>query len=303
MCPDSYRDALRIQNEHTANTYFDYKISQISSMDTIMDMETNSIIFALGLTLFAGLSTGIGSIMSFLSKKFNPKFLALSLGFSAGVMIYVSLVEIFVKANESLSAAHGADRGELFTVIAFFAGIAVIAIIDKLIPSYENPHEIKNIEIPIATENSAKLKRMGLFTALAIAIHNFPEGLATFMAALHDPTLGVSIAVAIAIHNIPEGIAVSTPIYYATKSRKKAFWLSFLSGLAEPIGAIVGYFLLRNLFNESTFGIIFASVAGIMVYISLDELLPTAEEYGEHHIAIGGLIAGMAVMAISLILF
>lgn len=266
-------------------------------------METNSILFALGLTLFAGLSTGIGSIMSFLSKKFNPKFLALSLGFSAGVMIYVSLIEIFVKANESLTTAHGSKQGEIFTVIAFFAGIALIALIDKLIPSYENPHEIKNIDTPIAQENSNKLKRMGLFAALAIAIHNFPEGLATFMGALNDPTLGISIAVAIAIHNIPEGIAVSAPIYYATKSKKKAFWLSFLSGLAEPVGAIVGYFLLRDLFNDSTFGIIFASVAGIMVYISLDELLPTAEEYGEHHIAIGGLVAGMAVMAISLILF
>ncbi len=267
-------------------------------------METQNILFALGLTIFAGLSTGIGSLMSFLSKKFNPKFLALSLGFSAGVMIYVSFVEIFFKANESLSAAHGLNKGEVYTVLAFFGGVALIALIDRLIPSYENPHEISNINPQnIPSDNSTKLKRMGLFAALAIAIHNFPEGLATFMGALTDPTLGISIAVAIAIHNIPEGIAVSVPIYYATKSRKKAFWLSFLSGLAEPVGAIVGYFLLRNLFNDSTFGIIFASVAGIMVYISLDELLPTAEEYGEHHIAIGGLIAGMAVMALSLILF
>ena len=267
-------------------------------------METQSILFALGLTLFAGLSTGIGSAMSLLSKKFNPKFLALSLGFSAGVMIYVSLVEIFAKAKESLSEAHGDHLGHIYTVIAFFSGIALIAIIDRMIPSYENPHEISNInEKKITAEDTGKLKRMGMFAALAIAIHNFPEGLATFMAALHDPTLGISIAIAIAIHNIPEGIAVSVPIYYATKSRSKAFWLSFLSGLAEPVGAIVGYFLLKDVFNESTFGLIFASVAGIMVYISLDELLPTAEEYGEHHIAIGGLIAGMAVMAVSLVLF
>ena len=144
--------------------------------------------------------------------------------------------------------------------------------------------------------------RMGLFSALAIAIHNFPEGLATFMGAMTDPGLGISIAVAVAIHNIPEGIAVSVPIFYATKSRKKAFWYSFLSGLAEPVGAIIGYFILLHLFNDATFGMIFAGVAGIMVYISLDELLPTAEEYGEHHIAIGGLVAGMAVMAISLLL-
>lgn len=267
-------------------------------------METGNVLFALGLTLFAGLSTGIGSIMSFLSKKFNPKFLALSLGFSAGVMIYVSLIEIFAKAKDSLSAAHGESIGHIYTVLAFFGGIAIIALIDRLIPSYENPHEISNINVnKVSVENSGKLKRMGMFSALAIAIHNFPEGLATFMGALTDPTLGISIAVAIAIHNIPEGIAVSVPIYYATKSRSKAFWLSFLSGLAEPVGAIVGFFLLREMFNESTFGIIFASVAGIMVYISLDELLPTAEEYGEHHVAIGGLIAGMAVMAVSLILF
>jgi len=268
-------------------------------------METGNILFALGLTIFAGLSTGIGSLMSFFSKKMNPKFLAGALGFSAGVMIYVSMVEIFVKARIALEAFYGLRLGYFYTTISFFAGVAVIAIIDKLIPSYENPHEIGNInhEIPGKDGSEKKLMRMGLFSALAIGIHNFPEGLATFMGALSDPTLGVSIAVAIAIHNIPEGIAVSAPIYYATKSKRKAFWLSFLSGLAEPVGALIGFFLLRNIFNEATFGIIFASVAGIMVYISLDELLPTAEEYGEHHIAIGGLIAGMAVMAASLLLF
>ena len=272
-------------------------------------MELGSIGFALGLTIFAGLSTGIGSLMSFVSKKFNPKFLAGALGFSAGVMIYVSLVEIFVKAKDALGAYYGEKTGYIYTTVAFFIGIAVIAIIDKLIPNYENPHEIGNISSPCPqtgqqdSKSEQKLMRMGLFSALAIGIHNFPEGLATFMGALTDPTLGISIAVAIAIHNIPEGIAVSAPIFYATKSRKKAFWYSFLSGFSEPIGAIIGFFLLRNIFNEATFGVIFAGVAGIMVYISLDELLPTAEEYGEHHIAIGGLIAGMAVMAGSLLLF
>jgi zinc transporter, ZIP family len=267
-------------------------------------MDTENILFAFGLTVFAGLATGIGSLMSLLSKKFNPKFLAVSLGFSAGVMIYVSLVEIFPKAKDSLIAAHGNKDGNIYTVIAFFSGIALIAIIDRLIPSYENPHEVRNIEEKnLDPDNRKKLLRMGSFSALAIAIHNFPEGLATFMGALSDPALGISIAVAIAIHNIPEGIAVSVPIYYATKSRKKAFWLSLLSGLAEPVGALTGYFILRNFFNDSTFGVIFAIVAGIMVYISLDELLPTAEEYGEHHIAIGGLIGGMAVMAVSLLLF
>lgn len=263
----------------------------------------DNVLFAFSLTLFAGLATGVGSLLAFFSKKFNPKFLAGALGFSAGVMIYVSFVEIFVKARDSLSIPFGETKGYWVTTIAFFGGIALIAIIDRLIPSYENPHEIGNINEPVDKASEHRLLRLGVFSALAIAIHNFPEGLATFMGALSDPTLGISIAVAIAIHNIPEGMAVSVPIYYATKSRKKAFWLSFASGIAEPLGALVGYFILKNFISDSTFGIVFAGVAGIMVYISLDELLPTAEEFGEHHIAIGGLIAGMLVMAISLLLF
>lgn len=267
-------------------------------------MDNPNILFAFGMTVFAGLATGIGSLIGLLQKNFNPKFLAASLGFSAGVMIYVSLVEIFAKAKTALIAEYGMKPGYWFTIIGFFAGIFIIGIIDKLIPSGENPHEInktKDYNQQVSRDKS-KLMRMGLFSALAIGIHNFPEGLATFMAGLTNPTLGVSIAIAIAIHNIPEGLAVSAPIYYATHSKKKAFFLSFLSGLAEPVGAIIGYFLLKWFFSDAAFGFIFAAVAGIMVYISLDELLPTAEEYGEHHVAIYGLIAGMAVMALSLVL-
>jgi len=190
----------------------------------------NEVLFALGLTIFAGLSTGVGSLIGFLSKGFNPKFLSGALGFSAGVMIYVSMVEIFVKARDSLAASYGDRMGATITTIGFFAGIGIIALIDNLIPSYENPHEMKYVASPEeqAEADRKKLMRMGLFSALAIAIHNFPEGLATFMGALADPGLGISIAVAIAIHNIPEGLAVSAPIYYATKSRRKAFIYSFL---------------------------------------------------------------------------
>lgn len=268
-------------------------------------MEQGNLLLAIGLTLFAGLSTGIGSAVSFFSRKFSSRFLAGALGFSAGVMIYVSLVEIFVKAKDALASHIGLSNGYRLTVLAFFSGIALIAIIDRLIPSFENPHEIGNIEKgdSMKSLSDRKLLRMGMFSALAIAIHNFPEGLAVFMGALTEPTMGISIAVAIAIHNIPEGVAVSVPIYYATKSKSKAFWLSFFSGLSEPVGAVLGYFILRSIFNELTLGIVFAGVAGIMIYISLDELLPTAEQYGEHHIAIGGLIAGMLVMAASLLLF
>lgn len=269
-----------------------------------MDYSTGTIIFAFSLTLFAGLSTGIGSALAFFTKQTSSKFLSGALGFSAGVMIYVSMIEIFVKARDSLSSVYGDTKGYWITTLAFFIGIAVIGIIDKLVPEAENPHELRDVEdMKSDGNNDQALLRMGLFSALAIGIHNFPEGLATFTGALQDPALGISIAVAIAIHNIPEGIAVSVPIYYATGDKRRAFFLSFLSGLSEPIGALLGFFLLRAIFNEAMFGVVFASVAGIMVYISLDELLPTAEKYGEHHIAIAGLIGGMAVMAASLLLF
>lgn len=265
---------------------------------------------AFGLTLFAGLATGIGSTLAFLTKKTNTRFLSLSLGFSAGVMIYVSFVEILAKARKALAVDLGEPGASYAAAAAFFAGIACIAVIDRLVPSAENPHEVKPLEAmggrgcesPDVREPAA-LMRMGLFTALAIGIHNFPEGLATFAAALHDPRLGVPIATAIAIHNIPEGVAVAVPIYFATGSRTKAFAYSFLSGLAEPLGAALGYFLFLRYFTDLTFGLLFAAVAGIMVFISLDELLPTAEEYGHHHHSIYGLVAGMAVMAVSLLLF
>jgi ZIP family zinc transporter len=268
-------------------------------------LETSTVLIAFGLTLFAGLSTGIGSAIAFFARKTNTRFLSVALGFSAGVMIYVSFVEIMVKARTELVAEYGIIQGNWFTVAAFFGGILFIALIDKMIPSVENPHEIHKVEEMYDEKQlkDKKLMRMGLFTALAIAIHNFPEGLATFTAAITDPSLGVAIAVAIAIHNIPEGIAVSIPIYYATGSKKKAFWLSMSSGLAEPVGALIGYLILMPFLGPAVFGVLFAAVAGIMVFISLDELLPAAEEYGEHHLSIYGLIAGMAVMAISLLLF
>lgn len=270
-----------------------------------MEVDFNTLVFAFLLTLFAGLSTGIGSGLAFFAKQTNTRFLSVALGFSAGVMIYVSMIEIFFKAKTVLVEEMGQRSGYWTTVLAFFGGILFIAIIDKLIPSSENPHEIKRVEdlnSQLKIKND-KLMRMGLITALAIAIHNLPEGLATFTAALTDPNLGIAIAVAVAIHNIPEGIAVSVPIYYATASRKKAFWYSFGSGLAEPVGALIGFLILLPFLSPMVFGILFAAVAGIMVFISLDELLPTAEEFGEHHLSIYGLIAGMAVMAVSLLLF
>ncbi len=263
-----------------------------------------NVLLAFTLTVLAGLCTGIGSALAFFTKRTNKAFLSVALGFSAGVMIYVSLIEIFVKAKDALIEVHGDTAGSWITVGAFFGGIFIIALIDSLIPSYENPHEAHAIEeMQQSTIEETRLMRMGTLTALAIGIHNFPEGLATFFGALSDPSVGVALAVAIAIHNIPEGISVSVPVYFATGSKKKAFWLSFLSGVSEPVGAIIGYTILKPFFSQTVFGLLFAAVAGIMVFISLDELLPTAKEYGKGHMAIYGLIGGMAVMALSLLLF
>lgn len=256
---------------------------------------TNSILTALLLSFFAGAATAVGGTLAFFIKKKNLSALSMGLGFSAGVMIYVSFMEIFSQATQTLQGLYGEKSGAWLGTGIFFGGIVLAWLIDTLLPS----HHVENHTL----DKSAKLKHLGLFTALALAIHNFPEGLATFMASMKDATLGVSIAVAVAIHNIPEGVAVSLPIYHATGSRKKAFLYSALSGLAEPVGALVGFVLLRSILHDATFGVMFALIAGIMVYISLDELLPTAHEYGEGHKVIWGVVGGMFVMAVSLLIF
>ncbi|GAB6011174.1 zinc transporter ZupT [Viscerimonas tarda] len=263
-------------------------------------MESGNILLAFALTTIAGLSTGIGSLIAFLAKHTNTKFLCASLGFSAGVMIYVSFMEMMPQANSQLISIFGEKTGTLYLIFAFFAGIALINLIDFLIPESVNPHEIHSVE---EMSNDSTLRRTGILVALSIAIHNFPEGIATFTSALNTLDIAIPITVAIAIHNIPEGIAVAVPIYHSTGSKKKAFWYSFLSGLAEPFGALIAYFFLMQFWSPALNGIILAVVSGIMVFISLDELLPSAEKYGKHHISIMGLVGGMALMAFSLYLF
>ena len=291
--------------------------------------------FALGLTLLAGMATGVGSLIAFAAKRTNYRFLSVSTGFSAGVMLYVSFVEIFHKGSSALVEAYGDPAGHWVNAGSFFAGMLLIGLIDNLVPSSENPHETHSeaeeaplhdpkAHVPTAKEcheatvagvpgahehiRKGKLMRMGLFTALAIGIHNFPEGLATFLAALNDPGLGVAIAVAVALHNIPEGVSVSVPIFYATGNRRKAFLYSFFSGLAEPVGALLAWLAILfflgpgGVVPPQVMGALFAGVAGIMVYISVDELLPTSRAYGKGHDSLFGLIAGMAVMALSLLL-
>lgn len=273
-----------------------------------MTITSEHILFGLMLTTIAGLSTGIGGLFVFFYRKSSAKVLSFVLGFSAGVMIYVSFVEIFPEAMHQLESVHSDFVAGLLTLLGFFAGMLVIAAIDKFVPDQHNPHEVVNIDeaIDVIAHKPKKkvngaLYKTSILTVLAIAIHNFPEGIATFIAAVQDPSLGIAIAIAIALHNIPEGIAVAIPVYEATGSRKKAFVLSLLSGLAEPIGAIVAILVLLPFLTPTLFGIVFASVAGIMVYISIDELLPAAREYGKPHTALSGLMIGMAVMGISLL--
>ena len=263
---------------------------------------TSELFIPLMLTLGAGLATGIGSAVAFFARHTNKRLLAFSLGLSGGVMVYVSFVELFYQAREILSQTLGVREGIMATAGAFFGGILAIGIIDRLVPSVENPHEARRVEEMERHPADPKLKRMGLMTALAIAIHNFPDGIATFTTAVDDRALGIAIAAAVAIHNIPEGIAVSIPIFYATGDRAKAFRLSMLSGLAEPVGALLAWAILMPFMSPTLMGCILAFVAGIMVFISIDELLPAAREYGEAHIAIYGVVSGMAIMAASLIL-
>lgn len=275
----------------------------------------NGVLGALILTLIAGSATGIGGALVLFKKKISSNFLAGALGLSAGVMIFISLAELFPE-SQALIEGTALQHGEVFVLISFFAGMGLIMLIDFLVPEYENPHEASGLSLEARTAavgvlertgSEKALHRLGIMSALAIAIHNFPEGIATFIGALNDPEMGAGITFAIAIHNIPEGIAVAIPIYYATKSKGRALLYATLSGLSEPVGAAICYGLTAIFGIELTggspaFPLVLAAVAGIMIYISLDELLPTAEKYGKHHVAIAGVIGGMAIMGISLLI-
>ncbi|MFA7671276.1 MAG: zinc transporter ZupT [Sphaerochaetaceae bacterium] len=266
-------------------------------------MDFHSAIFAIGLTLIAGLSTGIGGVLSMFQKRDSYRFLSLSLGFSAGVMIYLSFVEILPEALLYLELYFEGRKGAILNIVSFFLGIGIVALIDRFVPAQDNPHQIPDV-VSLATaeqKEKALLLRTGLLSAIAITIHNIPEGLATFTSYMADSKIGFSIAIAIAIHNIPEGIAVAVPIYFATGNRRKSLLIAFLSGLTEVLGALLGFLLLSFSNTELMLGFVLAATAGIMVYISFDELLPAAQRYGEHHLAIYGVLGGMGVMAVSLL--
>lgn len=242
------------------------------------------------LATFAGLATVVGSFIAMFIKRFSKKHLCLSLGFSAGVMIYIAFAELLATAIWEV--------GFLEANLAFFGGIFFFMLVDKFVP-----HEYIAEHSGCKCKSKRKLMCVGVFTAIGIFIHNFPEGMAVFMGTLSDISIGIPLAVAIALHNIPEGIAIAMPIYYATKSHTKAFWYSFFSGIAEPIGAIIAFFILLPFLTPVVLSLTLAFVGGIMIFITFDELLPISYREEHVHLAIIGVLAGMAVMAASIYLF
>ncbi len=247
-------------------------------------------IFALILTTIAGLSTTIGSVIAIFFKEPGPKYISISMGFSAGVMILISFVELLQQGIESL----GFFNGHLW----FFIGMIIMFAVDLGIShKYEFADSRKKGQ---NEKKEPKLEKTSLLIALGIFIHNFPEGMATFAGTLKDIELGFLLMVAIALHNIPEGIAVAVPVYQSTKSSKKAFLWSFLSGVSEPIGALIAGLILLPFLNDFILGIMLSIVGGFMVFISLDELLPVSRSFGKEHLSILGLIMGMFIMALSL---
>lgn len=265
-----------------------------------MDFLSTDVIIALSITLLAGLATVLGSFLIFFEKTPSPRMLSFGLAFAGGAMVFISLTEIFSKASESFEEAF-VGLGFNYATFAFLAGLILIMLIDRVVP---NPHEGLDVNDPkLHAQGDAYIKRIGLMTALAITAHNFPEGLATFFATLESPSLGMPLAIAIAIHNIPEGISIAAPIYYATKDRKLTVLACLISGLAEPLGAILGYVALKPFLSPAIFGWVFGIIAGVMVFLSLDELLPAAKRYAKGHETVYGLVAGMSALAISLVLF
>jgi len=250
---------------------------------------TDTILIAFLFSLIAGLSTGLGSLVAFFIKDFKHRHLSVLMGFSAGVMIQISFMELLFSAV--------VETGFLTANISFFLGIATIAAIEFLIP-----HEYEEEKLTDKEKKDKRLMKTGLLVSAGIAIHNFPEGIITLFGTIKDPHLGLVLLIAIALHNIPEGISVSTPIYYATKNRKKAFLWSLLSGISEPIGAIIGFFVLFPFINPFVLNMALAFVAGIMVFISFDELLPLSLSHGEAHLAITSLFLGMLTMTAVLLL-
>ncbi len=261
-------------------------------------MFSQDVLLAFAVCVAAAAATMIGGFTVFTARKSNARLLAFGLAFAGGAMIYISLVEIFWKSLIDFSKVFEDKEAYTYATLSFFAGVAMLVLIDRLIP---NPHN--TLTIPGKDKDRAHLKRVGLMAALAITVHNFPEGMATFFATLEEPIVGSSLAFAIAVHNIPEGVSIAIPVYYATGDKRKTLLACGVSALAEPAGALLGYAILAPFLTPIVFGSVFGIIAGAMVFLSMDELLPTAKRYATGHDAVYGMVIGMAVIALSLVLF
>lgn len=260
---------------------------------------TQQVFYALLLSLLAGLTTLLGGCITFFITKKSFKILSLGLSFSAGVMIYVSFMEVLPSARDVLDVKMSDKSAMMLTTALFFAGVLISGLVDILFPEHI---ESKDLSKDSDREKRSLIRRVGLFSAVAISIHNFPEGLSVFVSSMQSLKFGLPIAVAIALHNIPEGISVALPIYKASGSRKKAILWSLISGMAEPVGAVVGFFIIKLIIPEYAVATMLSMTAGVMVYLAIDELLPTAKEYENGHETIIGFVLGMALMALSLVL-
>lgn len=258
----------------------------------------SNVTIAFGACILAALATILGTAVLFKVRKPNPRLLAFGLAFAGGAMVYVSLVEIFVKSQKAFGAMLPDKEAYALATVAFFCGILLVVLLDRLVP---NPHE--GLHEGDHDHDHKHVARVGLMAALAITAHNFPEGMATFFATLDDPYVGAPLAAAIAIHNIPEGISIAIPVYHATGSKRKAFIACCVSAVAEPVGAGLGYFILQPFLSQIIYGWVFGIIAGIMVFLALDELLPAAKRYAKGHETVYGMIGGMAALALSLVLF
>lgn len=262
-------------------------------------MITSPVLIAFGICMFAALTTVLGALILFRAKEANPRLLSFGLAFAGGAMVYISLVEIIVKSQLAFAADVPPKEAYALSTLAFFCGVGLVVALDRLLP---NPHDGLH-QHEFEGDTHKHVARVGLMAAIAITAHNIPEGMATFFAALDDPAVGLPLAMAIAIHNIPEGVSIAIPVYYATKSKAKAVGACVLSALAEPFGAAVGYAVLAPFLTHSVYGWVFGIIAGVMVFLALDELLPAAKRYARGHETVYGMIMGMGGIALSLILF
>jgi len=308
--------------------------------------------FALLLTCCAGLATTIGAAMAFCVNTNDNRVFAICLAISAGVMTYVSFVEILFKAAEKFQeAGYGEHDAFSLGTLVFFCGLVVSILIEmvamccfkrhsmenkafhhgsaqQVAQAHQDPDQLaraispdnqeqkvqaSDVEVqmtqsgqqkPLSGMERVNMLQMAAFSGAAIALHNFPEGLATFVATLEDPSFGVPMAFAIAIHNIPEGLAVAAPILKATNSKCKAFFWAFLSGMSEPLGGLLAWLVLKEIVGPVTFAILFGIIGGVMIHISFQKLLPTALKYDpENKYTAYSFFVGMAVMAASLVVF